>query len=371
MANPTGVMLSTNVKQRHMKMMFWGGTGTRKTETVLRNFPKVFLIDAEGNSDQCLGMKEIPPFLVARTKDPREVVKYLDMIIKGEIKFPDGSVPLTLAIDSHTVLWGLCVEVATQNAEKRAVRYNKAADDGTLTPMDWGIGKRPMKSIANRINMLPVKFLIEIARDKEPYSTDDNKNAPKGPNVADIVKGTDFDMNLSLHFTDVGSKWQYEVTKVQGKLGEKFPKYSKGATLDIPYILAYADMLTGSAAEGEDEEKIAGEILAKPIADVKPVAKPAAKPAQPAETKAAAPAVAGTTWADMTKYAGEHGIKAVDIGPILKSNGFTSFTPSQYEPIKAALDAFINERDGSLTKEAVDGLGAIEVELPVLTEVPA
>ncbi len=49
---------SSNVKQRNLKIMFWGDTGTRKTETVLRNFPHVFLIDTEGNSDQCIGMPE-------------------------------------------------------------------------------------------------------------------------------------------------------------------------------------------------------------------------------------------------------------------------------------------------------------------------
>jgi hypothetical protein len=50
-------------------MLLWGDAGTRKTETILRYFPDVLLIDCEGNSDHCIGMPEIPPFIRVVTKD--------------------------------------------------------------------------------------------------------------------------------------------------------------------------------------------------------------------------------------------------------------------------------------------------------------
>ena len=55
--------LSSEIKNRNLKIMFWGKTATRKTETILRNFPGVLLIDTEGNSDQCVG---VPSFVMGK-----------------------------------------------------------------------------------------------------------------------------------------------------------------------------------------------------------------------------------------------------------------------------------------------------------------
>ena len=50
-----GIEFSGSVSPGGVKLMFWGDTATRKTETVVRNFPNVLLIDTEGNSDVLLG----------------------------------------------------------------------------------------------------------------------------------------------------------------------------------------------------------------------------------------------------------------------------------------------------------------------------
>lgn len=60
--NEDAVELSSEIKNRNLKIMFWGKTATRKTETILRNFPGVLLIDTEGNSDQCVEFRRYRHF---------------------------------------------------------------------------------------------------------------------------------------------------------------------------------------------------------------------------------------------------------------------------------------------------------------------
>lgn len=311
---------SSNVRQRNMKLLFWGDTGTRKTETVLRNFPHVFLFDTEGNSDQCIGMEEIAPFLRLKTKDTRKIVQYLDKLAAGQIKFPDGSLVETIAFDTVSLIWGIQQEVAAVNAEKRATAKRAAnPEEATMTQLDWVIAKRPMKKIANRINTLPVKFLIYIAREKDPYN--ENNTGPKLPPVPDAVKGTTYDMNLGLRFMSNGGTWSYEVSKVQGALGKKFPMGSKGTKLDIPYLFEYAKILTGEAAVEKDDTDIAAEIVES---ETKPVPE--------------------KTWAEMVKFANSNGIQTIDIAPILKDAGFQSFKASEYDQIKSAIELFLDKR---------------------------
>ncbi len=308
---------SSNVKQRNLKIMFWGDTGTRKTETVLRNFPHVFLIDTEGNSDQCIGMPEIPPFLRIKTKDTRKVVEWLDKIAAKQVKFPDGSLVETVAFDTVSLVWGIQQEVAAANAEKRAARYRKEESEATMTQLDWVLAKRPMKKIQNRINTIPVKYLVYIAREKDPYvGNDEDKLAVKPPVVPDCVKGTTYDMNLVLHFRKDGTKWSYEVDKVQGALGKLFPMGFKGPNLDIPGLLEYSKFLTGEGAKERDETDIAKEMVD--------------------ETDAP------KTWAEMVKFANANGIATIDIAPILKDAGFQSFKTSEFDAIKSSIRTFLD-----------------------------
>ena len=116
---------SKTVTQRNLKIMFWGDTATRKTEEVLRHFPNVFLIDAEGNSDMCADNPDIPEYLFAKTKDPRDALQVIDDIAAGKIKFDDGSPVETLCIDSWSVIWYVQQEFASTMAEKRATRYQQ------------------------------------------------------------------------------------------------------------------------------------------------------------------------------------------------------------------------------------------------------
>ena len=107
-----GIKPSAEVIPSNIKYLFWGDTGTFKTETILRNFPNILFIDVEGNAQHCTHMKEIPPFLYVKTKDVNKVLKIIDAVAEGKLKMQDGSPIETVAIDTATILWAIQQDVA-------------------------------------------------------------------------------------------------------------------------------------------------------------------------------------------------------------------------------------------------------------------
>ena len=297
--------LSTDIKSRNTKIMFWGKTASRKTETVLRNFPNVLLIDTEGNSDQCVGVPEIPPFLRLKTKNSREIMEMLDKVAEGKMKFPDGKPVETVAIDSWSVSWSVAQEAAAVSAEKRAEKKGYNVESASMTQLDWVITKRPMKRILNRLNGTTVRFFILIAREKDLY-TEKNGELLKQGVTADVVRGTEYEMNLVLHFDfDETGKWFYEVTKVQGALGTLFPPRGKGTTFPIEELVQYASAFTPNGKRGKDEDEIAGEIV---DAESKP-----------------------RTYAELLQFGAGYGYDKESISAILKAAGFQSFKVDNWD----------------------------------------
>ena len=314
MAQIPGLELSSKVTKKNVKLLFWGKTGSRKTETVLRNFPHVLIIDAEGNSDQCVDVPEIKEFLRVKTKDIRAVMDIVDKVANGEVKFPDGALVETVCIDSVSVLWSVQQEVASKSAEKRAERYNKSKDDATLTQLDWVLAKRPLKRLSNRFNGTNVKFLILIGREKDLYEEIAGDLKKMGV-TADVMKGTEYDMNVSLHFQfDKDGKWFYEVTKVQGALGQIFPMNGKATTFPTSELLKYSVSLKPDNQIEKGEEEIAAEIVRD-------------------ETQE-------KTWASMLEYARQFNITQDQLGGILKSAGFAGFTLSKWDEMMQAINEF-------------------------------
>ena len=309
---------SKKVTQRNLKIMFWGDTSTRKTEEVLRNFPHVFLIDAEGNSDMCADNPDIPEYLVAKTKDPREAIKIIDDIAAGKIKFDDGSPVETLSIDSWSVIWYVQQEFASTMAEKRAARYNnRDASEANATQLDWGLAKRPMKMITNRMNNSPVKFLVLICRQKDLY--DDNPDQNKSKKIGfqpDAVKGTTYEMNLGLHFVNDGT-WKYEVSKVQGTLGDIFPMGKTGTKIDYKALFAYADKIRPSVGTEKSDLAVAED-------QVSDVGNP-------------------KTFASLKEYAISLGIPAEKFGDALKSGGWTQYATSAHDTMEAYLNEWVTD----------------------------
>jgi len=255
------VEVSSDIKTRNIRLMFWGAPGTRKTETVLRNFPHVLVIDAEGNAQQCTHMPEIPKFLRIATKNAREILDILDDISAGKIKFPDGELVETVSIDSVSVLWGVGQEVAAVSAEDRARKMNKKVDEANITQLDWVRAKRPMKRIMNRLAGSTIKYLVLIAREKDLYIEDKVKTLQKVGFTPDIMKGTDYDVNLALRFGFEQGRWFCLPTKTQGGLGRIFNKDEKLYDFPMQLLKGYTDQLHLSTTKETilDDEEVAAE----------------------------------------------------------------------------------------------------------------
>lgn len=258
----------------------------------------------EGNSDQCVGVPEIPEFLRLKTKNAREIMETLDKVAEGKIKFPDGRPVETVGIDSWSIVWSVAQEVAAVSAEKRAAKYNKDVDSASMTQLDWVIAKRLPKRILNRLNGTTVKYFVLVAREKDLYEQKGTDLVKNGV-TPDVIKGTEYEMNLVLHFGFEGDKWMYETTKVQGALSGIFPLHKKGYTFPMPEVIKYASSYTPDTVRGKDEEEIASEIV-------------------DAETKP-------RTYAELMEYAAAYGLNKETLGLIMRAAGFDRFKVENWD----------------------------------------
>ena len=254
------IVSSKQVRPRHLKMLFWGDTGTRKTESILRHFPDVLIIDTEGNAEQCVEMPEIPEFLLAKTKDLDEIIRIVDDVSAGKYRFSDGRPVQTLALDSITVLWTIRKDTRSLVAEQRNARYGKSPEEATMTQLDWTMAKRPLVRLNTRLANSPIKYIIYTARLQDKYKEDPKSRDKiiKIGEVPEAIKGLEYDMNfvLRMRHNDEGA-WECEVTKVQGALGRHLPKGKLLKTFPAKTILQYTGQLTGEAGVDQDETKIA------------------------------------------------------------------------------------------------------------------
>src|SRR3990167_5874079 len=312
--------LSSNVKTRNLKMLLWGESGARKTETILRNFPHVFLIDTEGNSDQCICMPEIKPFLRLVTKDVYEILDALDDIAAGNVKFPDGSPVETVGRDGATVIWSVRSEVGSLAAEERAKRFSakKGPDDVSMTFADWNLAKKPLKRLKARLGGMGigVKYVIFTARSKDEYekrpgATSDQDMIKVGTTV-DAMKGLSYEMNIAFEFVAENKRknqaWERRVSKVQGELGKMFPMGSAMREFPTSELIAYAK---GSSEMAPDETEVARQNLAREE----------------------------HSQSDLLVLAREKGMDAKQVGAALKRDGIEKFDAAKWDDMVAALEA--------------------------------
>jgi len=299
---------SEDVVQRNLKIIFYGDTSTRKTETVLRYFPRVLLIDTEGNSDMCIGMSEIPPFKRVKTKDLDEIVDIIEQVMAGKIKCKDGKLVETICIDSASILWGVQQEVASSLAEKRAEKYNQDVSSATSTPLDWTRAKRPMKKIYNRLSVSPIRYFVLTARETDKY--DENSKDPKKIGVKpDVMKGLNYDVNLMLHFEN-SPDWKATVEKVQGKLKDIFPLgHTFKGSLPLENMFEFASKFSATKGNDEEDQKVGERIASKIEENSNPKTKE-----------------------ELIKFGATYGISPEGIGNILRSNKVT-FDPSKWDEI--------------------------------------
>ncbi len=258
---------SSQVDERNMKILFWGDTGTRKTETILRNFPRVLLIDTEFNSDQAVDVPEIPEFMRYQTKDIRVIMEIIDEIKNGKLLFFDGQPVETFAIDSVTVLYSTAQEFGYKIAENRALKYNRDISTANMTQGDWAMIKRPLKQLQNQINGTGIRYLCLTARQKDLYEENEKGELKRIGVVEDTVKGLKYEMNLSLQFgySPKSSKWFYKTDKVQGGLKNIFPMFEYGEQFPMEELEAYTRLkkiskkVTLSEADIADDMIVEGE----------------------------------------------------------------------------------------------------------------
>ena len=307
-----GIEFSQDIHPGGVKLMFWGDTATRKTETVVRNFPHCLLIDTEGNSDVLIGHPEISPFLRIKTKDVRQILSVLEAAAKGSLAFPDGAKVETVSLDSWTVLWGVQSDVASKMAEGRAAKKNYNVDEANITMTDWAKSKRPMKRILNMINGSQIKYLVLVARQKDEYETSGNMDAKKtGRVIPDVMKGTEYDVNLALHFEIEGGKWSFTTTKVQGALINLFPLGKKMAKFPFEEFFArFSGIDPSKSTKMRDEDEVTGEI---------------AESENPHSRE------------ELIEFGKELGLSPVDIGTALKAKGL-AFDPKRWPEMTSALE---------------------------------
>lgn len=312
------VEYSQDVTDRNVKVLLFGGPATRKTESILRFFPDVLLIDTEGNSDQCVGHPDIPPFLRIVTKDTREILDVLDAVDAGKITFPNKRPVQTIGIDGESVLWYVRSDVGAIQAEKRAQRYNKPIDEANMTQLDWVTAKKPLKRLRARMNGTGVvKYFIITAREKEEVvevEVNGKKELVKtGRILPDVMKGLDYEVNLALNMRNTPKGWECEVFKVQGVLGQSL---SQGITLKefpIDTLLKHA---TGAGAKRQDEVDLAEE--------------------QAEEEQV-------HTAKDLMEIARAKGMEGPAVAAVLKENGINAFDPKRWEEMVKIIEGVSNE----------------------------
>lgn len=340
------IVSSAGRKPTRLKLLFWGESGSRKTESILRYFPDVLMIDTEGNAQQCFGMPDIPEFLLAATKDPEEVIATIDRVAAGKIKFPDGRPVQTVAIDSATVLWNVRKDTRALVVEKRIAKWGKSAEEASMTQLDWSMAKRPLARLNTRLANCPIKYVIFTGRlaDKYQEGAKDGDMKKVGER-ADVVKGLDYDMNLSIRMNKPdatkGTGWSCTIDKTQGDIGRILPLGKTFDKFPIAEIIKHTSGYKPEQAHvpGEDEvaeraaeiESVAEPVAAKPV-DTLPVQAPAAQPASIDEFYAEALALG---YATPDNEPDRQRVRAV-----LKSHGFTTFVVADAQKyINALRDA--------------------------------
>lgn len=266
--------VSSSLTSRRMKILLWGGWATRKTETILRYFPNVYIIDVEGNIDQVVGAQEIPEFLFDQTKDVNEIIGLLDQVAAGKIKMPNGQPVQTIAIDTVSLLWQVRQEVGALAAEKRAAKNNHSQDDANMTMKDWGTAKRPLKRLMTRLANMPVPFLILAAREKDMYVPKAGGRADEVVKVGvetDAMRGILYDVNVSFHMQkDAEGKWFADVDKVQGALGVILPLGKRCTKFPAKELLDYASKTVAAGTIQDDAELAEQELKQEEVKRVPP-----------------------------------------------------------------------------------------------------
>lgn len=314
---------STLPVAKHLKLLLWGASGTRKTEAPLRYLPSCAVIDTEGATDLCHSMPEIPPFVSLKTADIYEVIDAIEAIVAGAVKMPDGSPVQTIVIDSMSVLWHVRQEAGLLNAEARVRRKSKGGplnlDTIDMSFHDWGKAKRPIRQLMNRLNSIPFHVVI-TARQRDEYAkrpgAQSDTDLVKVGATFDAEKNLDYEVDLALHMeVDRDGKWSCAVSKVRGRMGKSFPVGRRFTEFPGRELLG--------AAQTQGEISQPPDMLAAAQANAKVNSAQSPKPSM----------------AGLVSYAASLGLGRDALRELLAENGITTYHPNRHQEMIAIIDA--------------------------------
>lgn len=168
---------STKPVSRKLKILVYGAPKVGKTWFAI-HAPVPLVFDTESSTDAYRGRPDIPPFTVAKTASPVELLPVLEELQKtGALKTGAQTLrPETLVIDSFSVLWQVRQEAGQRMAEERAKRKKQDAEKARVAFGDWSLIKRPIQRLYTLLINMPLHVII-TAREKPLY--DDDTDQPK------------------------------------------------------------------------------------------------------------------------------------------------------------------------------------------------
>ena len=177
--------------------------------------------------------------------------------------------------------------------------------------------------MSNLLAGAPIKFIVLIAREKDLYkeTTGENDKLVKIGVTADVMKGTEYEVNVALHMQfDENGKWFAEVTKVQGGLAKIFPMGKRLTAFPIKEVLEYSAHLSGEASQDKSETDVAQSIAEQEIENESP-----------------------HTQKELIDYAKLKGIEPQALGNLLKQAGMAGFDTKRWMDMKTLVDNFAQQ----------------------------
>lgn len=188
---------STEPVARKLKVLVYGAPKTGKTWFSI-HAPAPLVIDTESSTDAYRGRPDMPPFSVAKSAQPSEIIPVLEQLQgAGYIKAGKQTLkPETIVIDSFSVLWQVRQEAGQKLAETRAKRAGKSPDEAKVAFGDWSVIKKPINRLYNLLINMPVHVII-TAREKDLYDEDTNQPKKIG-HAPDIERNAPYVFDLVL-----------------------------------------------------------------------------------------------------------------------------------------------------------------------------
>ncbi|GIL24647.1 MAG: hypothetical protein BroJett042_31600 [Bacteroidota bacterium] len=231
---------STEPVARKLKVLVYGAPKTGKTWFSI-HAPAPLVIDTESSTDAYRGRPDMPPFSVAKSAQPSEIIPVLEQLQKvGYIKAEQTLRPETIVVDSFSVLWQVRQEAGQKLAEARARKAGKSPDEAKVAFGDWSVIKKPINRLYNLLINMPVHVII-TAREKDLYDEDTNQPKKIG-HAPDIERNAPYVFDLVLRLVIENG------ARVGIVEGSRFAEFPPGTRVVNPSWQTFAHLARGEGA---------------------------------------------------------------------------------------------------------------------------